>query len=36
MDYQVHDKGKHDADYEAGHYGEEKLKVPLMPKYITR
>ena len=36
MDYQVHNKGKQDTNHEAGHYGEEKLKVSFMPKYVAR
>jgi hypothetical protein len=36
MNYQVHNKGKQDTDYEAGHYGEEKLKISFVYKYVAR
>jgi hypothetical protein len=32
----VQDDGEHKADYDAGHYREEELKVPFLHKYVAR
>jgi len=32
----VQDDGEHNANYDAGYYGEEELKAPLLQKYVAR
>jgi len=33
MDYKVQNNGEHNANYEAGHYREEKAKVSFFHEY---
>jgi hypothetical protein len=35
MDDNVHNNGQHNADYNAGCYGKEKLEVPFLHEYIA-
>lgn len=34
-DDKVQNDGKHNANYDAGYYGEEELKAPLVHKYVA-
>jgi hypothetical protein len=35
MKNKVQNDGEHNANYDAGHYGEEELKASLLQKYVA-
>jgi len=34
-DDKVQNDGEHNANYNAGYYGEEELQIPLLYKYVS-